>query len=190
MDPTQPNPWVNPTHGQLCPGYIVSEWASNVVILLVAVGCVVVSVVVHVLFADHRQRYIRATRPVAALSPLTYLLTYSALWLLTSDMSSRMSWDMCWNVSLVRTVPCWLAWAHSGALFKSRLVLPFWYRLTQAVLEKRPLNGCSSSSTSSGPLWVSQLLVGNRVVWFTYSNYCLNFLIQLVTGLKEAVKWM
>jgi len=27
---------------------------------------------------------------------------------------------------------------------KSRLVLPFWYRHTQAVLEKRPLNRCSS----------------------------------------------
>jgi len=24
------------------------------------------------------------------------------------------------------------------------LVLPFWYRLTQVVLEKRPLNGCSN----------------------------------------------
>jgi len=24
--------------------------------------------------------------------------------------------------------------------------LPFWYQLTQVVLEKRPLNGCSSSS--------------------------------------------
>ena len=31
----------------------------------------------------------------------------------------------------------------SLASFKSRLVLPFWYRLTQIVLEKRPLNGCS-----------------------------------------------
>jgi len=29
---------------------------------------------------------------------------------------------------------------------RSRLVLPFWYRLTQVVLEKRPLNGCSDSS--------------------------------------------
>ena len=28
---------------------------------------------------------------------------------------------------------------------KSRLVLPIWYRLTQVVLEKRPLNGCSCS---------------------------------------------
>ena len=33
--------------------------------------------------------------------------------------------------------------------FKSRLVLTFWYRLTQVVLEKRPLNGCISSSSSS-----------------------------------------
>ena len=29
--------------------------------------------------------------------------------------------------------------------FKSRLVLSFWYRLTQVVLEKRPLNGCRVS---------------------------------------------
>jgi len=31
---------------------------------------------------------------------------------------------------------------HCLASVKSRLVLPFWYRLTQVVLEKRPLNGC------------------------------------------------
>ena len=33
----------------------------------------------------------------------------------------------------------------SLASFESRLFLPFWYRLTQVVLEKRPLNGRSSS---------------------------------------------
>jgi len=33
------------------------------------------------------------------------------------------------------------------ASLKSRLVLPFWYRLTQVVPEKRPLNGCRSSSS-------------------------------------------
>ena len=33
--------------------------------------------------------------------------------------------------------PLSLAW------FKSRLFLPFWYRFTQVVLEKRPLKGCS-----------------------------------------------
>ena len=30
----------------------------------------------------------------------------------------------------------------SLATVKSRLVLPFWYRLTRVVLEKGPLNGC------------------------------------------------
>ena len=38
------------------------------------------------------------------------------------------------------------SWCHchslSPASVKSRLVLPFWYRLTRAVLEKGPLNGC------------------------------------------------
>ena len=40
----------------------------------------------------------------------------------------------------------WPSWCHCRSLslapVKSRLVLPFWYRLTQIVLEKRPLNGC------------------------------------------------
>ena len=37
----------------------------------------------------------------------------------------------------------------SLASFASRLVLPSWYWLTHVVLEKRPLNGYSSSSSSS-----------------------------------------
>jgi len=36
----------------------------------------------------------------------------------------------------------------SLASVKSRLVLAFWYLLTQVVLEKRPLIGCGSSSSS------------------------------------------
>ena len=40
----------------------------------------------------------------------------------------------------------WLSWCHcyslSLASVKSKLVLPFWYRLTQVVLDKGPLNGC------------------------------------------------
>ena len=35
----------------------------------------------------------------------------------------------------------------SLASLKSRLVLPFWCRLTQVVLEKRLLNGCISVPT-------------------------------------------
>ena len=40
----------------------------------------------------------------------------------------------------------WPSWCHchspSLASVKSRLVLPFWYRLTRVVLEKGPLHGC------------------------------------------------
>jgi len=40
------------------------------------------------------------------------------------------------------------------ASFKSRLGLPFWYRLTKGVLEKRPLNGCSSSYNNNILRWI------------------------------------
>ena len=40
----------------------------------------------------------------------------------------------------------WPRWCHCHSLslasVKSRLVSPFWYRLTQAVLDKGPLKGC------------------------------------------------
>jgi len=40
----------------------------------------------------------------------------------------------------------WPSWCHCHSLslasVKSRLVLPFWYRLTWVVLERGPLNGC------------------------------------------------
>ena len=58
-------------------------------------------------------------------------------------------WLSPWNE--MQIVCIWSSWCHcqsqipsSLALIKWRLVLPFWYRLTRVVLEKRPLNGCSS----------------------------------------------
>ena len=50
----------------------------------------------------------------------------------------------------------WPSWCHCHSLSlaseKSRLVLPFWYRLTWVIPEKGPLNGCVC-------LWCSDLLV-------------------------------
>ena len=50
--------------------------------------------------------------------------------------------------SEVQIVCVWSVWCQchpkplsSLASFKSRLVLPFWYQVTQVFLEKRPLNG-------------------------------------------------
>ena len=54
-----------------------------------------------------------------------------------------LAWLSVW--SEVQTC-IWPSWRHCHSLslasVKCRLVLPFWYRRTQAVLEKGPLNGC------------------------------------------------
>jgi len=57
-------------------------------------------------------------------------------------------WLSVWRE--VQIVCTWSIWCHCIPKphyllphFKSRQVLPFWYRLTQVVLEKRPLSGCS-----------------------------------------------
>jgi len=44
---------------------------------------------------------------------------------------------------MVQLMPLHPKRPSSLALFKSRLVLPFWYRLTQVAVEKRLLNECS-----------------------------------------------
>jgi len=54
---------------------------------------------------------------------------------------------------MVQLMPLHLKTPSSLASFKSRLVLPFWYQLTQVVLKKRRLNGCSSSSLAVLCLW-------------------------------------
>ena len=49
-------------------------------------------------------------------------------------------------LSAARCRRIWPSWCHCHSLslasVKSRLVLPFWYRLTRVVPEKGPLNGC------------------------------------------------
>jgi len=53
----------------------------------------------------------------------------------------------------------WSSWCHCHPVIscssKIQNGLPFWCQLTQVVLEKRPLNGCSSSSSSSSSSNVS-----------------------------------
>ena len=66
---------------------------------------------------------------------------------------SRRNWVMmCW-CRYLSGASCRLfaygpvdATVPPNAIVSCTLVLPFWYRLTQVFLEKRPLNGCSSSS--------------------------------------------
>ena len=67
----------------------------------------------------------KGIRPVKNLSD--GVLAWSSVW---SKMQTciRPSWCHCHSLSL--------------ASVKSRLVLPFWYRLTRVVPDKGPLNGC------------------------------------------------
>ena len=64
-----------------------------------------------------------------------------------------LAWSSVW--SEVQTC-IWPSWCHcyslSLASVKSRLVLPFWYRLTRVVPEKGPLNGCVCYVVNLRPL--------------------------------------
>ena len=84
---------------------------------------------------------------------VNWIFAFSALMLLVGRQEGHpackkqsggvLAWLSVW--SKVQTC-IWPSWCHCHSLslapVKSRLVLPFWYRLTQVVLEKRPLNGC------------------------------------------------
>ena len=53
-----------------------------------------------------------------------------------------LEWDADLHMVLPTATHCLLLQSLSLASVKSRLVLPFWYRLTRVVLEKGPLNEC------------------------------------------------
>ena len=82
-----------------------------------------------------------------------YIIAFSALSLLVGRQEGHpackklsggvLTWLSVW--SKVQTC-IWPSWCHCHSLslasVQSRLVLPFWYRLTWVVPEKGPLNGC------------------------------------------------
>ena len=65
------------------------------------------------------------------------------IWPVKNLSGGALAWVSVW--SEVQTC-VWPSWCHCHSLslasVKSRLVLPFWYRLTRVVPEKGPLNGC------------------------------------------------
>ena len=89
-------------------------------------------------------------------------------------------WLSVW--SEVQIVCIWSSWCHCIPKphhllprFKSRLVLPFWYRLTQVVLEKRLLNGCSNGSSSrswSVIDWLKYVSIASHILTRVVVCYC------------------
>ena len=72
----------------------------------------------------------------------TLLAVFADVSMKSKPLSSAYAWASC-NQQHVQLMPLT---PPSHASFKFRLVLPFWYRLTQVVLKKRPSNRCSSST--------------------------------------------
>jgi len=68
---------------------------------------------------------------------------------------------------MVQLMPLHPKTPSSLASFKFRLVLPFWYRLTEVVLEKRPLNGCSSAGSGCTVLYIAQRISGPLLCFFS-----------------------
>ena len=95
----------------------------------------------------------------------------------------------------------WPSWCHCHSLYlasvKSRLVLPFWYRLTRVVPEKGPLNGCVCvcvRQTCHQLLFINTVLICNlssifnhththtTILWRLYRSTCVSRNLQLTTG--------
>jgi len=117
---------------------------------------------------------------------IVYAVRYEWTWLFLCQMLPSVLWH-CWlgvrkNIRPVKhwVMRCWHGYlpgarcrwfacglddatttASSLGSLKSRLVEPFWCRLAQVVLEKRPLNGCLL--TSSSLFW--SLKVGRADRW-------------------------
>ena len=104
----------------------------------------------------HCGKYICSTKKTPK-----YCLPFTALMLLVGRQEWHpackklsgevLAWLSVW--SEVQTC-IWPSWCHCHSLslasVKSRLVLPFWYRLTRVVLDRGPLNGCVCCGLCSG----------------------------------------
>ena len=75
-----------------------------------------------------------------------------------------LAWLCVWSEVQTCIWPSWcLCHSLSLASVKSRLVLPFWYRLTRVVPEKGPLNGCMYVCLGQVSKWV-------RVIWIVLAQ--------------------
>ena len=89
-----------------------------------------------------------------------------------------LTWLSVWSEVQMNCI--WSHWCHCISYSsESRMGLPFWCRLTQVVLEKRPLNGCSSSSASNLTETMGKTAKG------TMKYNCFNIHFPLLHGLAS-----
>jgi len=150
----------------------ISNSNSNAVIFIMPLlgdqGCITIQSSVCFLVSIYRLKQFSTS--LSSVGSMLYInendsfsAAFSALMLLVGRQEGHpacknwMVWLSVW--SEVQTCT-WPSWCHCHSLSlasqKSRLVLPFWYRLTRVVPEKEPLNGCvcvfllNSASETSG----------------------------------------
>ena len=103
-------------------------------------------------------------------------------------------WLSVW--SEVQIVCIWSSWCHCIPKphhllpHLNRLVLPFWYRLTQVVLEKRPSDGCSNSSSSCCCIVLLTSCPRGPVYKLSYNNAKVTVDLQRTSNLQNMLQWM
>ena len=98
-----------------------------------------------------------------------------------------------WGADCLHTVqlmPLLSKTPSSLASCKSRLVLPFWYQLTQVVLEKRPSDGCSNSSSSCCCIVLLTSCPRGPVYKLSYNNAKVTVDLQRTSNLQNMLQWM
>ena len=92
--------------------------------------------------------------------------------------------SVCSKVQIVCIRSCWCHCIHktpsSLASFKSRPVLPFWYRLSQVVQEQRPLNGCAWSWCG-----VTLMAAGRRLCSWQFEDRACSATLPLTTSSSD-----
>ena len=118
-----------------------------------------------------------------ALSALTLLVGWQEGHPACKKMSGGvLAWLSIW--SEVQTC-IWPSWCHchslSVASVKSRLVLPFWYRLTRVDPDKGPLNGCVCCG------YIQQICVGPSGITALMLPTCYCALVPVADTNRKAV---
>ena len=104
---------------------------------------------------------------------VSHIIAFSALTLLVRQQEGHpacekvsggvLVWLSVW--SEVHTC-IWPSWCHCHSLslasVKSRLVSPFWYRLTRVVPDKGPLNVCVFVCVCESFYWLRRLILGHH----------------------------
>ena len=100
--------------------------------------------------------------------------------------SEVLAWLSVWSEV---QICIWPSWCHCHSLslasVKSRLVLPFWYRLTWVVLDKGPLNGCVCMCVG-----VSALCLFIFSLYYLNTNFAFSALTLLVVRQEWQKNWV